>query len=122
MTLQELIFALQSYWAGQGCLITQPYDLEVGAGTMSPDTFFRVLGPEPWRVGYVQPSRRPGDGRYGENPFRLLKHMQYQVILKPNPDDIQNVYLESLGASIRPGTTFGSKRTTGNRRHWERGV
>ncbi|MFQ5702335.1 MAG: glycine--tRNA ligase subunit alpha [Acidobacteriota bacterium] len=98
MTLQELILALEKYWAGHGCLIAQPYDLEVGAGTMSPDTFFRVLGPEPWRVAYVQPARRPADGRYGENPFRLFKHFQYQVILKPSPDDIQDVYLESLRA------------------------
>ncbi len=90
--------ALERYWAERGCLITQPYDLEVGAGTMSPDTFFRVLGPEPWRVAYVQPSRRPADGRYGENPFRLLKYFQYQVILKPNPDDVQEIYLESLRA------------------------
>jgi len=104
MTLQELVFALQRYWAGQGCLITQPYDLEVGAGTMSPDTFFRVLGPEPWRVAYVQPSRRPADGRYGENPFRLLKHLQYQVILKPHPAEVQQIYLESLRAfGIDPG-------------------
>ena len=98
MTLQELILALESYWAGQGCLIAQPYDTEVGAGTMSPDTFFRVLGPEPWRVGYVQPTRRPADGRYGENPFRLFKYFQYQVILKPSPDDVQNLYLDSLRA------------------------
>jgi len=96
MTLQELILGLESYWAGQGCLIAQPYDMEVGAGTMSPDTFFRVLGPEPWRVGYVQPTRRPADGRYGENPFRLFKYFQYQVILKPSPDDVQDVYLQSL--------------------------
>ncbi|HXI02269.1 MAG TPA: glycine--tRNA ligase subunit alpha [Candidatus Saccharimonadales bacterium] len=96
MNLQGLILALQRFWSAQGCLITQPYDMAVGAGTMSPDTFFRVLGPEPWRVGYVQPSRRPADGRYGENPFRLLKHHQFQVILKPNPLDVQDVYLESL--------------------------
>ncbi len=88
--------ALEAFWSAQGCLLTQPYDVQVGAGTMSPDTFFRVLGPEPWRVGYVQPSRRPADGRYGENPFRLLKHLQYQVILKPNPIDVQDIYLESL--------------------------
>ncbi len=98
MTLQELIHALESYWAGRGCLIAQPYDLEVGAGTMSPDTFFRVLGPEPWCVGYVQPTRRPTDGRYGENPFRLFKYFQYQVILKPSPPDVQNIYLDSLRA------------------------
>ena len=96
MMLQELILALESYWAGQGCLIAQPYDTEVGAGTMSPDTFFRVLGPEPWRVGYVQPTRRPADGRYGENPFRLFKYFQYQVILKPNPKEVQEMYLDSL--------------------------
>jgi len=77
-------------------MISQPYDMEVGAGTMSPDTFFRVLGPEPWRVGYVQPTRRPADGRYGENPFRLFKYFQYQVILKPSPDDVQEIYLDSL--------------------------
>jgi len=98
MSLQELILALESFWARQGCLIAQPYDLEVGAGTMSPDTFFRVLGPEPWRVGYVQPTRRPTDGRYGENPFRLFKYFQYQVILKPSPPDVQDVYLDSLRA------------------------
>jgi glycyl-tRNA synthetase alpha chain len=96
--LQELILALERYWAGQGCLIAQPYDIEVGAGTMTPDTFFRVLGPEPWKVAYVQPSRRPADGRYGENPFRLGKYFQYQVILKPSPADVQQVYLESLRA------------------------
>jgi len=98
MTLQELILALERYWASQGCLIAQPYDIEVGAGTMSPDTFFRVLGPEPWRVAYVQPTRRPADGRYGENPFRLFKYFQYQVILKPSPVDVQDVYLDSLRA------------------------
>jgi len=98
MTLQELILALESYWAEQGCLIAQPYDSEVGAGTMTPDTFFRVLGPEPWRVAYVQPTRRPADGRYGENPFRLFKYFQYQVILKPSPPDVQDIYLRSLQA------------------------
>ncbi|MGH9870607.1 MAG: glycine--tRNA ligase subunit alpha [Candidatus Polarisedimenticolia bacterium] len=98
MILQELILALERYWAGQGCLIAQPYDVEVGAGTMTPDTFFRVLGPEPWKVAYVQPSRRPADGRYGENPFRLGKYFQYQVILKPSPADVQQIYLESLRA------------------------
>jgi glycyl-tRNA synthetase alpha chain len=98
MMLQELILALEKYWAGQGCLIAQPYDTEVGAGTMSPDTFFRVLGPEPWRVAYVQPTRRPADGRYGENPFRLFKYFQYQVILKPSPHDVQEIYLNSLRA------------------------
>ncbi|MGH9355430.1 MAG: glycine--tRNA ligase subunit alpha [Terriglobia bacterium] len=87
---------LSAYWAQQGCVLALPYDLEVGAGTMCPETFFRVLGPAPWRVAYVQPSRRPADGRYGENPNRLLKHTQMQVILKPPPADIQDVYLSSL--------------------------
>jgi glycyl-tRNA synthetase alpha chain len=103
VNLQDLIMSLERYWAARGCLVSQPYDMEVGAGTMSPDTFFRVLGPEPWRVAYVQPSRRPADGRYGENPFRLLKYFQYQVILKPNPADVQETYLESLkGFGIDP--------------------
>lgn len=97
-TLQEIIFALERFWAEQRCVIHQPYDLEVGAGTMHPETFFRVLGPEPYRVAYVQPSRRPTDGRYGDNPNRLYKHIQYQVILKPPPDDIQRLYLRSLQA------------------------
>lgn len=96
MTFQDVIFALQRYWAARGCVIEQPYDVEVGAGTMHPATFLRALGPEPWRVGYVQPSRRPVDGRYGENPNRLFKHYQYQVVLKPSPDDVQEVYLASL--------------------------
>ncbi len=98
MTLQQIIFALEQFWASRGCLIEQPYDVEVGAGTMAPSTFLRVLGPEPWRVGYVQPSRRADDGRYGENPYRLYRHYQYQVILKPSPDDIQALYLDSLRA------------------------
>src|SRR6266852_4426069 len=96
LTLQSLIADLLAYWAEQGCLIEQPYDLPVGAGTMHPATFLRVLGPEPWRCAYVQPSRRPTDGRYGENPFRLFKHLQLQVILKPSPDDVQAMYLKSL--------------------------
>ena len=98
MTFQELLLALQQYWSDRGCVIQQPYDLEVGAGTMHPDTFLRVLGPEPWRVAYVQPSRRPTDGRYGENPNRLQRHHQFQVILKPSPDDVQAEYLGSLQA------------------------
>ncbi|MCL4812818.1 MAG: glycine--tRNA ligase subunit alpha [Vicinamibacteraceae bacterium] len=98
MTLQDLIFKLSEYWGGHGCVIQQPLDIEVGAGTMSPETFLRVLGPEPWNVAYVQPSRRPADGRFGENPNRLFKHHQFQVILKPAPDDIQQVYLQSLEA------------------------
>jgi glycyl-tRNA synthetase alpha chain len=98
LTFQEMIFRLSEFWAGQGCVVALPYDLEVGAGTMCPETFFRVLGPQPWRVAYVQPSRRPADGRYGENPNRLLKHTQMQVILKPPPGNIQDMYLDSLGA------------------------
>jgi glycyl-tRNA synthetase alpha chain len=96
MTFQELILALESFWAKQGCVIQQPYDVEVGAGTSNPATFLRVLGPEPWSVAYVEPSRRPADGRYGENPNRLQHFYQYQVILKPSPDDIQGIYLDSL--------------------------
>jgi len=98
VTLQELVFALERYWSERGCLVHQPWDTEVGAGTMHPETFLRVLGPRPWRVAYVQPSRRPADGRYGENPNRLYKHLQYQLILKPPPTDIQDVYLKSLAA------------------------
>ena len=96
LNFQDMIAALSQFWARQGCVIALPYDLEVGAGTMCPETFLRVLGPEPWKVAYVQPSRRPADGRYGENPNRLLKHTQMQVILKPPPADIQDVYLHSL--------------------------
>jgi len=96
MTLQDIISTLQAYWADRGCLIHQPWDAEVGAGTMHPETFLRVLGPEPWRVAYVQPSRRPADGRYGDNPNRLYKHHQLQVVLKPAPADVQSVYLGSL--------------------------
>ena len=97
-TFQELILKLSEFWAREGCVLQQPLDLEVGAGTMHPDTFLRVLGPEPWRVAYVQPSRRPADGRYGDNPFRLGKHHQFQVILKPSPLDIQRLYVRSLEA------------------------
>jgi glycyl-tRNA synthetase alpha chain len=98
LTFQELILRLQTFWAQRGCVLQQPYDVEVGAGTMVPETFLRVLGPKPYKVAYVQPSRRPGDGRYGENPNRLFKHMQLQVILKPPPENVQELYLESLGA------------------------
>jgi glycyl-tRNA synthetase alpha chain len=98
MNFQELIMSLQKFWSERGCVIQQPYDVEVGAGTMNPATFLRVLGPEPWKVAYVEPSRRPTDGRYGENPNRLHQHTQFQVILKPNPLDIQDVYLKSLSA------------------------
>jgi glycyl-tRNA synthetase alpha chain len=97
-TYQEIILNLSSFWAKQGCVLQQPYDTEVGAGTMSPETFLRALGPRPYKVAYVQPSRRPADGRYGDNPNRLYKHMQMQVILKPPPEDIQDLYLQSLGA------------------------
>ena len=98
MTFQDLIARLTRYWADQGAVVAQPYDMEMGAGTMHPETFFRVLGPAPWKVVYVQPSRRPADGRYGENPNRLYKHHQFQLILKPSPQDIQDLYLESLAA------------------------
>ncbi len=98
MTFQELILALEKYWADRDCLIQQPYDLEVGAGTFNPATLLRVLGPEPWSVAYVEPSRRPTDGRYGENPNRLGHYYQYQVIIKPSPIDIQDIYLGSLVA------------------------
>jgi glycyl-tRNA synthetase alpha chain len=98
LTFQELILRLQTFWAERGCVLQQPYDVEVGAGTMAPETFLRVLGPNPYKVAYVQPSRRPADGRYGENPNRLFKHMQLQVILKPPPENVQELYLESLGA------------------------
>ena len=97
-TFQELILKLQTFFAERGAVIQQPYDVEVGAGTMAPETFLRVLGPNPYKVAYVQPSRRPADGRYGENPNRLFKHMQLQVILKPPPENVQELYLESLTA------------------------
>ncbi len=96
MTLQELILSLHRYWADQGCVIHQPYDLEMGAGTFHPATFLRALGPEPWRAAYPQPCRRPTDGRYGENPNRMQHYYQYQVVLKPSPDNVQTLYLDSL--------------------------
>jgi glycyl-tRNA synthetase alpha chain len=98
LTYQQLILRLQTFWADHGCVLQQPYDVEVGAGTMAPETFLRVLGPKPYKVAYVQPSRRPADGRYGENPNRLFKHMQLQVILKPPPENVQELYLQSLEA------------------------
>jgi glycyl-tRNA synthetase alpha chain len=98
LNFQEIIFRLQNFWADYGCIIVQPFDIEKGAGTMNPATFFRVLGPNPWKVGYVEPSRRPVDGRYGENPNRLHLHHQFQVILKPSPADVKNIYLTSLEA------------------------
>jgi glycyl-tRNA synthetase alpha chain len=97
-SFQETIFKLKKYWSDRGCIITEPYDMEVGAGTMAPETFLRVLGKKPYRVAYVQPSRRPADGRYGNNPNRLYKHQQLQVILKPSPNDILDQYLASLEA------------------------
>ena len=98
MNFQNMILTLQDYWAKQGCIMMQPYDVEKGAGTMNPNTFLRSLGPEPWKVCYVEPSRRPADGRYGENPNRLYQHHQFQVILKPSPENIQELYLKSLEA------------------------
>ena len=99
MTLQQLIFKLSEFWATRGCVLQQPHDIELGAGTLHPETFLRVLGPDHWSVAYVQPSRRPADGRFGENPNRLYKHHQFQVILKPAPDEVQQLYLQSLEAA-----------------------
>lgn len=96
MNFQDLLLRLQEFWRAQGCVLEQPFDLEVGAGTFHPATFFGVLGPKPWKVAYVQPSRRPTDGRYGDNPIRMQFYYQYQVILKPSPDDVQELYLHSL--------------------------
>lgn len=96
MTFQEIILQLQKFWAEQGCILQQPYDIEKGAGTMNPATFLHAIGPEPWAVCYVEPSRRPADGRYGDNPNRLFQHHQFQVIVKPSPENIQELYLESL--------------------------
>jgi glycyl-tRNA synthetase alpha chain len=98
LTFQDLILKLSHFWVKQGCVLQQPYDVEVGAGTMHPETFLRVLGPQAYRVAFVQPSRRPADGRYGENPNRLYKHSQFQVVLKPSPADVQELYLQSLQA------------------------
>ncbi|MGX6962512.1 glycine--tRNA ligase subunit alpha [Vagococcus xieshaowenii] len=96
LTVQEMILTLQNFWSEQGCMLMQAYDTEKGAGTMSPYTFLRAIGPEPWNAAYVEPSRRPADGRYGENPNRLYQHHQFQVVMKPSPDNIQELYLESL--------------------------
>jgi glycyl-tRNA synthetase alpha chain len=98
LSFQDLILRLQQYWAERGCVVMQPYDKEMGAGTFHPATFLRAVGPEPWSAAYVQPSRRPTDGRYGDNPFRLQHYYQYQVVIKPSPDDFQDLYLESLEA------------------------
>ena len=118
-SFQGLILTLQRYWADYGCVILQPYDMEVGAGTFHPATTLRALGPKPWNAAYVQPSRRPKDGRYGENPNRLQHYYQFQVILKPSPDDIQELYLKSLVRDRHRSascTTSASSRTTGNAR------
>jgi glycyl-tRNA synthetase alpha chain len=98
MTFQDLLFSLERFWAEQGCAVIQPYDVEVGAGTMHPATALRSLGPEPWNVAYVQPSRRPADGRFGRNPIRVQRYNQYQVLMKPSPDDIVDIYMDSLRA------------------------
>jgi glycyl-tRNA synthetase alpha chain len=98
MYFQEAVLTLQNFWAGRGCAIQQPYDVECGAGTFNPATFLRVIGPEPWKVAYVEPSRRPTDGRYGDNPNRLQHYFQFQVVLKPSPDNAQDLYLDSLRA------------------------
>ncbi|MFH1784322.1 MAG: glycine--tRNA ligase subunit alpha [bacterium] len=103
MYFHDIICTLQNFWIQQGCVIQQPYGIEVGAGTFNPATFFRVLGPEPWKVAYVEPSRRPTDGRYGENPFRLQHYYQFQVVLKPSPEEVQKIYLQSLKSlGIKP--------------------
>ena len=96
MTFQQIILALQRFWSKQGCVLGEPYDVEKGAGTMNPATFLRTIGPEPWNAAYVEPSPRPDDGRYGDNPNRLYQHHQFQVIMKPYPNNIQETYLESL--------------------------
>src|SRR6056300_1962137 len=98
MYFQDIIMELNKFWAEQGCVIQQPYDMEVGAGTFHPATLLRALGPEPWKAAYVQPSRRPTDGRYGENPNRLQHYYQYQVVIKPSPEDVVDLYMNSLNA------------------------
>ena len=115
LTFQEIILTLQQFWNDQGCMLMQAYDNEKGAGTMSPYTFLRAIGPEPWNAAYVEPSRRPADGRYGENPNRLYQHHQFQVVMKPSPSNIQELYLQSLEnwASTHLNTIFVLLRTTG---------
>ena len=108
LTFQQLILKLNAFWDRQGCALLQPYDMEVGAGTFHTATFLRAIGPEPWKAAYVQPSRRPKDGRYGENPNRLQHYYQYQVVLKPSPPDIQELYLKSLAAMIVQSERFGT--------------
>lgn len=123
-TFQGLILTLQDYWARQGCTIVQPLDMEVGAGTSHPMTCLRALGPEPMATAYVQPSRRPTDGRYGENPNRLQHYYQFQVVIKPSPDNIRELYLGSLKSWVwtRLSTTFALSKTTGKTRRWAPGV
>lgn len=118
MDFQSVILALQKYWSDRGCLIAQPYDIEKGAGTMSPHTFLRAIGPEPWSVAYVEPCRRPTDGRYGQNPNRLQHYYQFQVILKPSPDDVLDLYLNSLKhlGSIPPIMMSALSKMIGNHR------
>ena len=116
LDFQDVILKLSRFWADERCVLQQPYDVEVGAGTMHPETFLRVLGPAPYRVAYVQPSRRPADGRYGENPHRLYKHFQFQVILKPTPADVQDIYLKSLEAL---GITLGEHDIRFEEDNWE---
>jgi glycyl-tRNA synthetase alpha chain len=116
VTLQDLIFKLQEFWSARGCIIQQPLDIEMGAGTMHPETFLRVLGPTHWNVAYVQPARRPADGRFGENPNRLFTHHQFQVILKPSPDDVQHLYLQSLEAC---GIELGAHDVRFEEDNWE---
>ena len=119
LNFQEMIAALEGYWAEYGCVVMQPYHTEVGAGTFNPATFLRCLGPEPWRAAYVEPSIRPTDGRYGENPFRFQHYFQYQVILKPAPDDVLDLYFgvaRARSASTSRRTTSASSRTTGRAR------
>jgi glycyl-tRNA synthetase alpha chain len=116
MNFQDVILTLQDFWSKQGCVLQQPFDIECGAGTFNPATFLRVIGPEPWKAAYVEPSRRPTDGRYGENPNRLQHYFQFQAVLKPSPDNIQEIYLDSLRAlGIDPlHTTFALLKMTGN--------
>lgn len=123
-TFRGLILTLQDYWARQGCTIVQPLDMEVGAGTSHPMTSLRALGPEPMATAYVQPSRRPTDGRYGENPNRLQHYYQFQVVIKPSPDNIQELYLGSLKelGMDQPFTTFVSWKITGKTQRWVPGV
>jgi len=124
VTFQELILSLQNFWAAQGCIIQQPYDIEKGAGTFNPATFLRALGPEPWNVAYVEPSRRPTDGRYGENPNRLQHYYQFQVILKPSPLNIRIcISIRSRVLVLIPLlTTFALLRTIGNLQPWAPGA